>query len=78
MSKRKIERPALERVVELWGPVADPAPYFHRWKELFSHEQQIAVLVKEIDMQIRKTQFAIESLNFELENLENIKSMIKG
>lgn len=77
MSARRKARPDTGRIIELWGPVADPAPWFHRWRELFTQEQQVAVLVKEIDMKIRNTQFAIESLNFELENLESMKSMIK-
>ena len=67
----------MARMINRWF-VPDPAPpqWGMIWEELTKDQRNI-IIAKQIDQQIKATEFQIESLKADLANLQSIKAMIK-
>jgi len=65
-------------MINRFGFIADPAPpqWGFLWEEL-TKEQRRVIIQKQIDQQIKATEFAIESLKADLVSLQSVKSMMK-
>jgi len=67
----------MARMINRFGLIADPAPEWGTWWEQLTKEQQQVVISRQIDQQIRETQFSMDSLKAQLETLQTVKTMMK-